>query len=364
VRELSFEAVQSLRLSGQRLGARRRRGSVQRVVADVFALQAQDDFAATLGIWARSDGLTAADVAKARDVDGSVVRVWCLRGTLHLVSAADVRWLLDVLRPIFVKKNRTRRLQLGLDDETTARGVQAVVAMLADGPRTRAEIADRLAHDGIPSKGQATIHILWRAALDGLVCYGPDRDGSETLVLLDDWLKPGPIGDRDRNLTQLAQRYLQAYAPTRPEDFAAWSGLGLTDARHAWQQLGAAVQQVATPSGTMWLPAKAKPFPPAQAAPVRLLPAFDGLWLGYRDGFAALSPAQRQQIYPGGGVIRPSVLLDGRPVGTWTRRARSKDIEVSVDLFTELSPEAHVALKIAVTDLASFLGRPARLSRM
>jgi hypothetical protein len=341
---------------------RRERASVQLVVADVFALQAQDDFAATLGIWARSDGLTLADVAKAREVDRSVVRVWCLRGTLHVVSAADVRWLLDLLRPTFLKANRARRQQLGLDDAATTRGVKAVVDMLAYGPRTRAEIAEGLAGKGIASRGQATIHVLWRAALDGLVCYGPDRDGSETFVLLDDWLKPVPARDRTTNLTQLVQRYLQAYGPARPEDFAAWSGLGLTDARRGWSQLGAAAMEVGTPSGRMWLPASTKSIAAGKSVAVRLLPAFDGLWLGYRDGFAALSPAQRKQIYPGGGVIRPSVLVDGQPAGTWARRARGKDVEVTVDLFTALSPDAHIGLDAAVADLGRFLGRPVRLA--
>src|SRR5207302_2094716 len=100
------EDVALVRASGQRLGAQRQPGSVVQVVADVCALQAQDDVAATLGIWTRSDGLSTADVAKAREVDRSVVRVWCLRGTLHLVCSVDVRWLLDLLRPTFLKANR------------------------------------------------------------------------------------------------------------------------------------------------------------------------------------------------------------------------------------------------------------------
>ena len=137
---------------------------------DVFALQAQDDMAATLGIWTRSDGLSIGDVTRARERDRSVVRLWCFRGTLHLVAAEDVRWLLDLLRPGLVNANRTRRAALGLDDDATARGVRAVVTMLSsEGCLTRSEIAERLAGLGIASAGQATIHVLWRAALDGLV---------------------------------------------------------------------------------------------------------------------------------------------------------------------------------------------------
>ena len=90
---LTADAVRALRVRAQRLDSRRPLTSVDGVVRDVFALQAQDDAAATLGIWTRSDGLTIADVTRAREQDRSVVRLWCLRGTLHLVAAEDVRWL-------------------------------------------------------------------------------------------------------------------------------------------------------------------------------------------------------------------------------------------------------------------------------
>ena len=219
---LTADALRALRVRAQRLDSRRPSTGVDGVVRDVFALQAQDDTAATLGIWTRSDALTIGDVTRAREQDRSVVRLWCFRGTLHLVAAEDVRWLLDLLRPGLVNANRTRRAALGLDDDATARGVRAVLAMLAAlgtaGCLTRGEIAERLAGLGIPSAGQATIHIIWRAALDGLVCYGPDRHGEATFVLLDEWVPPAPKRDRDDALAELARRYLRAYGPAQPAD--------------------------------------------------------------------------------------------------------------------------------------------------
>ena len=101
-----------------------------------------------------------------------------------------------------------------------------------EGCLSRPEIAERLARLGIPSAGQATVHVIWRAALDGLVCYGPDRNGEATFVLLDEWVPPARQRDRDDALAELARR-LQAYGPAQPADLAAWSGLSLADARRA-----------------------------------------------------------------------------------------------------------------------------------
>jgi hypothetical protein len=389
-RVLTDPRVRALRARSQRLDAPRRSGTVEDVVADVFALQAQDDLAATLGIWVRSAGLTEADVARARNEDRSIVRLWCLRGTLHLVAAQDVRWLLDLLRPTLVRANSARRLELGLGEDMTARGVKALVALLAHGPLTRSAIAEGFAERGIPWQGQATIHVVWRAAVDGLVCCGPPQRGQPTFVLLDDWLAPTPpaamVRDRDAMLAELARRFLRAYGPARPDDLAVWSGLAIGDARRGWAQLGPDVVEVQTERGPMWLPAGDGPVrhgdvlsasPPrdptlvrersGQAATttepsaVRLLPAFDGWWLGYRDRDLLLPPVYRQRVYPGGGLIRPSVLVDTQPVGTWTRKTSRQGIDVLVSPFDPLSATVLDSLRAEVDDLGRFLGRPAHL---
>jgi hypothetical protein len=359
---------------------------VAQVVGDVFAIQAQDAAAASLGIWARSDGLSLAEVVRAREDERSIVRVWSVRGTLHLLATQDVRWVLDLLRPVHANLNRARRAQLGLDEQTTARGVRKLEEMLAsDGPLARAEIADRLARHGIPSQGQATIHIIWRAALDGLVCCGPDRKSEETFVLLHDWLGPAPAHTRERAaaLRDLAQRFLHAYGPATPEDLATWSGLPLSEARSAFAALGAPVREAHTPGGRMWFRAPrrrdtrhsgatgasaldsatreraaSEATQASGAAGVsRLLPAYDSIWLGYRDRGFLLPAEHTRRVFPGGGLIRPSVLVDGRVVGTWTRATRGGAVEVTVDTW---GPSR--GIDDLVTDLARFVGRPARLA--
>ena len=362
---LSQADMRGLRVRAQRLDSSRPPADVEGVVRDVFALQAQDDAAATLGIWTRGDGLTIADVVQAREGDRSVVRLWCLRGTLHLVVAEDVRWLLDLLRPVFANANRTRRAELGLDDDATARGVRAVQEMLGTaGCLSRAEIAEGLAWRGIPSAGQATVHVIWRAALDGLVCYGPDRNGDASIVLLDDWVPPAAKRDRDASLAELARRHLQAYGPAKPEDLAGWSGLSLADARRGWSFLRDQAVEVVTLAGPMWLlSSRSEPLDAHDPDPVvRLLPAFDGLWLGgYGDRDTMLPPQFRSRVYPGGGVIRPSVLLHSQAAGTWTRRKHGQTLEVVVDLFDDAGAEVLGSLRTAAADLGRFLGQTVRL---
>ncbi|MGH2663588.1 MAG: DNA glycosylase AlkZ-like family protein [Actinomycetota bacterium] len=63
------------------------------VVRHLVSVQTQIPDAAALGLRARTRGLTAAAVDRARFEDRSIVWTWAMRRTLHFVAAEDLRWL-------------------------------------------------------------------------------------------------------------------------------------------------------------------------------------------------------------------------------------------------------------------------------
>ena len=91
---------------------------------------------------------------------------------------------------------------------------------------------------------------------------------------------------------------------------------------------------------------------------VRLLPAFDNYLIGYRDrGF--IDDGRRGEVYVG-GIIRPTVLLDGRVVGRWElQRGRSGALTVRTHPFTAWTAQTRAAVDAEVADIARFLGAPA-----
>ena len=187
-------------------------------------VQAQDPVAEALAIRVRTAGLTARCVEEARTVSRSVVRTWAMRGTMHLVAFEDARWMLSLLGPVMIRRSRRRHKELGLTEDTGARAVGAVREILeAHGSMSREEIAGRLAGKGLPVEGQAIYHIVRLAALEGVVCFGPEQGGEGTYDLLDRWLPAS--SSVDDPLAELARRYVMAYGPAEPEDLATWSGL-------------------------------------------------------------------------------------------------------------------------------------------
>jgi hypothetical protein len=324
---VSAAGLAAARARSQHLLGERLRDPLAAVRASA-GIQAQDGAAAALSIRVRTTGLTRTDVEHALVEERSIVRLWVMRSTIHLVPSEDARWLVELLGPIGLRGTHRRLGQLGVPEEDRPRAVAAICAALRDhGPFTRAELMEHVARAGVETAGQAAAHLPALAALEGLVCFGPPaRGGKPTYVLRDDWLGPDlPRLARDQALAELARRYVRAFAPTAPEDFASWSGLPLRDARSAWNDI------------EMTDHAQPAPAPPV----VRLLPAFDTYLLGYRTRDAIVAPEHARRVWPGGGIVRPTVVANGRAVGTWRRTGARVELEPFPG--TELDADDEVA---------------------
>jgi len=265
---------------------------------------------------------------------GGIVRTWAMRGTLHLIAAEDLPLVIAVFGSLQLARGQRRLTQLGLPPELAERSTAEVAAILAeDGPLTRHELAERLRGRGVPvaAKGQAPIHVVHRAALAG-VLYEVGVRGREELYGA---LEPGPLPDRDEALAELARRYAAAHAPATKEDFAAWSGLPAADVHRAWVE----------------------PEPPGgetARGPVRLLPAFDEWLLGWASRDLAVAPAHARRVAPGGGIIRPVAIADGRAFATWRLDRRARRVEL--DAFGRIGRAARADVEAEVESIGAFFG--------
>ena len=269
------------------------------VVERLLAVQGQDPRGTRLAVRARSTGLAASDVDAALG-SGALLVTWLNRGTLHLVRSEDYRWLRELTTPQLRTGSDRRLGQEGVTPPLLERGIAEVVkAIAADGPRTREELRARLVAAGVPVAGQALIHILFRAALDGLIVRGPMRGAQHCYVLVADWLGSPPRLDRDAALRELGRRYLAGHGPADERDLAKWAGITLSDAR-------AALHDARPPRAPAGL----------ELPPPRLLGAFDPVLLGWADRSPLVAPDRLPDIVSG-GLFRPFILHRGRAAGTW-----------------------------------------------
>ena len=93
-----------------------------------------------------------------------------------------------------------------------------------------------------------------------------------------------------------------------------------------------------------------------RASVVRLLPAFDTYFMGYRSRDLALAPAYARRIFPGGGLIHPALVMDGQALGRWRLERRVKQATLAVEAFEPLSASVRRGLAREARDVARFLG--------
>lgn len=355
--------LQRLRLYNQRL-ASRTRISPEALVAALGAVQAQEHDAALLAIRARVAGTTATRLQDVVERQRRLLQTWCLRGTLHLIASADVHWLLPLVAPHLLKNSRRRYRQLDLDERTLGAATDLIIMALAErGPQTRAELVAYLEAENISAEGQRTPYLLRRAALLGLICLGPQRDGKETYVLLDEWVGRAPA--KEGTWEMLATRYLAGYGPVAVEDFARWSGAGIREARAAFAAQEDALVEVEAEGQTLWLLSEAAEYllgdPELPELPPRLLPAYDPLLLGYHSREWLVEPAFARLIHPGGGFLYPTLVAGGKAAGTWKRGRHNGRLEIEITPFAALDKAQTAMLEEEAADLGRFYARDAVL---
>lgn len=350
---MNATALVRQRLLSQRL-ASAPLGSPAQVVAWFGALQAQDYPHAKWAVGLRCAGATDAGVEQAI-ADRAIVRTWAMRGTLQLIAAQDVRWLLQLVGPRLIARGAADdRRRFGLDAAEFTAIDRLFEVVLRGKSLTRKETYAALEEGGISTDGQRGYHILNRAGLRGQICFGPPRGKEETFVLLEEWLPPAPALSREAALAEMARRYFQSHGPATLQDFAWWSSLTLTDARAAIDGAKAWLRQEVIDNTPHWLAAERAPAQPGAPA-VQLLPGFDEYVLGYTDRSAALDPSYSASAIHSNGVFRPTILVNGRVVGVWGRSMKKGSIEVRLDPFVDVSRAESAAIASAVERYRAFV---------
>jgi hypothetical protein len=312
------------------------------------AAQAQDHGGAVTSVALRTALGTRAAVEAAFDA-GEVVKSWPLRGTLHLVAAEDLPWILTLATPRVIAKAAARRAELAIDEKTIGYAHELTREALSGGRAVRRdELVAAWDKGDVTSAGQRGYHIMRHLAMTGVVCFGPVRGGDQLVVLVDEWIPRPRRLEREEALGELALRYFRGHGPATVKDYTRWAGLtagevkaGLAVARPELAAIQAdGVEYLMDPATPDLLTPHRK-----AAREVLLLPGFDEYMLGYADRSAALPAEHAERIVPGGnGVFQPTVVSAGQVVGTWRAAGKAGRREVAATPFAAFTKAVAAAI--------------------
>lgn len=311
------------------------------MIERLVGLQAQAPNPPYLGLWTRLCGFRMEQLSQAMRAR-QVVRATMMRGTLHLVSAADYRALRPALQPtlqrLSLRSGHARALD-GLDLADVREAGRAVLR----GTALSAKALGEALRARWPGHDTGELALLVRGA-EPVVHVPPaglwDEHAPARFALASDWLGVD-IGEDggDEAVDALLLRYLAAFGPASARDAAVWSGLTATGER--LQRLRPRLWSGCDDTGTELFDLPGAPRPdPALPAPPRLLPEFDNVLLAHAERSRIFDPERRSAIFTRNGLVAATFLVDGFVAGTWKLQRSAASATLSIAPFKPRLPAA------------------------
>ncbi|MFD9890588.1 winged helix DNA-binding domain-containing protein [Amycolatopsis sp. NPDC059027] len=346
---LSHRALNRATLERQLL-LRRAKMSALEAVEHLAGLQAQAPSPPYYALWARLHGFRQEELSGLL-TSREVVRMVLMRGTVHLVTAADaLAW-----RPL-VQVIMDRDL---LSNTQHARGIaeldHAEVAafarkLLAARPHSSAELGAALEErwPGVPTS--SLTHIA--RGLLPLVQIPPrglwGKSGQPTYQTADDWL--GAPLDARPSAARLVERYLAAFGPATVADAQTWAGV--TRLGEVVDDMRSRLRVFRDPDGRELFDLPDAPLPPDDTpAPPRLLGPFDQTLLSYAARTRMISDEYRKRVITQNGLVKGTVLTGGYVRGFWEIKTARRVAALTVTPFERLPKRDASALESAAARL-------------
>ncbi len=285
-----------------------------------------------------------------------ILRTWLMRGTLHFVTARDVKWMLALLATKIISSCTRRYKELELDTQTLLKTNGLLETALQDNLLSRAELLTFINQQGISTQGQRAAYILQRASLDGIICQNVLIRNIPNYILLDSIPKTNPLNRTDA-LAELAKRYFTSRGPATLQDFVWWSGLLVSDAKIGLEACKSFLIQETILNQTFYLTGDIHLVPENEAS-IYLLPGFDEYLLGYKNRIASLDQEHQMIWCPGNnGMFMSYIVVEGKMAGTWKRNIKKNAIEIETSPFESLNKNQNKLITIALKRYKEYTGR-------
>lgn len=303
------------------------------------AVQAQDFLGSLWAVGQRVTNATEASVEAALN-DGSIVRSWPMRGTIHYTAPEDLRWMLDLLAERAIAKSVKVQKDVGLTKKDFVKARTIFEKEMAGGKILgRSEVYEMLERNRIKTQNSRGLHIIGQMAREKLICFGPRKGKQPTFVLLDEWVPTKRDLSRDDALAELTLRYFISHGPATARDFAWWAGITTTESLRGLDMVNWNLKK----AGDYWM--SPDEYELSKKPVVRLLPAYDEFLVAYKD-------REDMQI-----IFTSTIILNGEVAGSWKRSIKKDGVSFETKLTKKVNDGA---LQKEFARYAKFVGASLR----
>lgn len=364
VRRLQRHALHPLALAGT---------DPAEIAAVICGAHAQVLSAAELSLALRIQGATRTTIRHALWDDHQLIKTYGPRGTVHLLATADLPIWTAALSaiPAHSPFPDDVRLTPAQAEEIVAgigQALEDAELTIDELDRAVVELVGSWAGDRVMPAFQ-DLWPRWRQAVGmaahrGVLCFGPNKGRRVTYTNPRRWLPGFRPAPGDEAIGTVISRFLYAYGPATPQQFAQWIGAPPGWAATRFERHNRELIEVrfdGTPAsvlrGDTEMPRVEK-----AAGSALLLPYFDAYIVGSHP---------RDQLFPGKAAARalapsgqagnyPVLLIDGVVAGVWHQRRSGRRIEVTVEPLIRLTAGQRRTLETQVERIGEILEGQAR----
>jgi hypothetical protein len=268
------------------------------------------------------------------------VQATLMRGTIHIVSAADF-WLFAA------GIRRARREWWERIHKQDAKHAHSAIAAVEKFLRGRTCTLDELneIHRKMGLSAAPTEPELVRVPPAGTW----EKRRAHTFALAEDWLGPCTATE-DEGLEHLVRRYLGGFGPATRNEIASWSAVPVTRLDDVLDRMR--LRRFRNEDGKELLDLPRAPLPDADAAaPVRFLPAWDAALLVHARSTELLPERYRPRIFHTKAPQSfPVFLVDGAVAGAW----KFENGRIRIEPFGRLTRSARGEVEHEAQRLAAF----------
>lgn len=368
MQSIVFEEANWLNLMKHYLVRNAENRDLLKVVHDICGLNAQGALTVNLSLWNRIESFDRRSLEDALYESRTLVKTWCMRGTVHIIPSIDLPIYIQALREnLMIHWQRfLRRKQKTLSKIERSKIKDRILKLLSEQTLTRREICEFL--DMKSSEGKILVSRLLRElSYEGMVCHakpiGPWYHFREyRFARIDYWLPDLCLESisPEEAKRKLLTWYLSSYGPASIQDFAYWTGFTVKEAKHILDSLEDGIVQVRINGlkGEFWLferDFKLLEEKFSSYFSIHLLPPFDPLIMGYKDKTRILNPIYKRMVLLPLGDIAATILMNGRVIGTWKYRKGKKTPKFEVKLFKKLDNDEVELIKSEIDRMSRFL---------
>jgi hypothetical protein len=333
---------------------RREKLGVVAAIERLLCLQAQNARPPFIALWSRLDAFRRADLLGPIDTR-ALVRATMMRATIHLLARQDYLAFRPVIQPV-LSAGAERIFKDALGTKYAVDKLVAAARACFDAkPCNFAQLREHLLAQ-FPSLNERGMGYLVRMHLPLVQVpqagapwgYPAQAD----FAVAESWLDEPVKTDAAAHALEL--RYFAAFGPASVQDFQSWTGLG--SMRSVVEDLRPRLRTFRDERGRELFDLPKAPRPSAdEEAPVRFLPEFDHVLLGYAERSRIVADEHRPALATKNLIVPAIVLVDGFVAGLWRVETKKGVARLIVTPLIRLSKQTRAELTDEGGELLRFI---------